>query len=65
LSGHCVDLFLGLHLSSWEEGAKGPEGKIKLVKDKSLRINLEMIRLGIPEKAIKRFLVRNKRDTEK
>jgi hypothetical protein len=27
LSGHWVDLFVGLHLISWEEGAKGPEGK--------------------------------------
>jgi hypothetical protein len=33
-----VDLFLGLQLISWEEGAKGPKGKSKLVKDKSLRI---------------------------
>jgi hypothetical protein len=38
LSRHWVDLFSGLHLISWEEGAKGPEGKSKLVKDKSLRI---------------------------
>jgi hypothetical protein len=38
LSGHWVDLFSGLHLISWEEGAKDPEGKSKLVKDKSLRI---------------------------
>jgi hypothetical protein len=38
LSEHWVDLFLGLHLTSWEEGAKGPEGKSKMVKDKSLRI---------------------------
>jgi hypothetical protein len=65
LSGHWVDLFSGLHLTSWEEGVKGPEGKSKLVKDKSLRINLEMLRPGIPEKAIKRFSVRNKRDPEK
>jgi hypothetical protein len=50
-----------LHLTSWEEGAKGPEGKSKLVKDKSLRINLEMLRPGIPEKAIKGFSARNKR----
>jgi hypothetical protein len=33
-----VDPFLGLHLISWEEGAKGLEGKSKLVKDKSLKI---------------------------
>jgi hypothetical protein len=65
LSGHWVDLFSGLHLTSWEEGAKGPEGKSKLVKDKSLRINLEMLRPGIPEKAIKGFSARNKRDPEK
>jgi hypothetical protein len=62
---HWVDLFSGLHLTSWEEGAKGPEGKSKLVKDKSLRINLEMLRLGILEKAIKGLSTRNKRDPEK
>jgi hypothetical protein len=38
LSGKWVDLFSRLHLSSWEEGAKGPEGKSELAKDKSLRI---------------------------
>jgi hypothetical protein len=38
LSRHWVDLFLGLHLISWEEGAKGPEVKSKLVKNKSLKI---------------------------
>jgi hypothetical protein len=57
--------YFRLHLTSWEEGAKGPEGKSKLVKDKSLRINLEMLRPGIPKKAIKGFLARNKRDLEK
>jgi hypothetical protein len=46
----------------WEEGAKGPEGKSKLEKDKSLKINLEMLRPGIPEKAVKGFSERNKRD---
>jgi hypothetical protein len=35
-----------------------------LVKDKSLEINLEMLRPGIPEKAIKSLSVRNKRDPE-
>jgi hypothetical protein len=30
--------FSGLHLILWEEGAKGPEGKRNLVKDKSLKI---------------------------
>jgi hypothetical protein len=36
-----------------------------LVKDKSLGINLEMLRPGIPEKAIKSLSARNKRDPEK
>ena len=54
-----------MHLTSWEEGAKGPEGKNKLVKDKSLRISLKMLRLGIPEKKIKSFSIRNKRDPKK
>jgi hypothetical protein len=45
--------------------ATSPEGKSKMVKDKSLRINLEMLRPGIPEKAIKSFSVINKRDPEK
>ena len=45
--------------------AKGPEGKSKLVKDKILRINLEMLRPGIPKKAIKGFSARNKREPEK
>jgi hypothetical protein len=27
LSKHWIDLFVGLHLILWEEGAKGPEGK--------------------------------------
>jgi hypothetical protein len=49
----------------WEEGAKGPEGKSKLVKDKSPKMNLEMLRLGILEKEIKDFLARNKRESEK
>jgi hypothetical protein len=49
----------------WEEGAKGPEGKSKLVKDKSLKMNLEMLRPGIPEKAIKSFSARNKREPKK
>jgi hypothetical protein len=65
LSEDWVDLFSGLHLTSWEEGAKGPEGKSKLVKDKILRINLEMLRQRIPEKAIKGFSGRNKRGPEK
>jgi hypothetical protein len=49
----------------WEEGAKGPKGKSKLVKDKSLRINLEMLRPGIPEKAIKKASQQETRGTRK
>jgi hypothetical protein len=33
-----------------------------MAKDKSLKINLEMLRPGIPEKAVKGFSARNKRD---
>jgi hypothetical protein len=51
-----------LHLALWEEGAKGLEGKSKLAKEKSLKINLEMLRPGIPEKEIKSFSTRNKMD---
>jgi hypothetical protein len=51
-----------LHLTSWEEGAKGPEDKSELVNDKSLRINLKMLCPWIPKKAIKSFSARNKRD---
>jgi hypothetical protein len=56
-----------LHLTSWEEGAKGPEGKSKLVKGKSLKMNLEMLRPGKnllskkqegPEEIIKQDLIR-------
>jgi hypothetical protein len=64
LSGHWVDL-LGLHLTLCEEGAKGPEGKSKLLKDKILRINLEMLRPGILKKEIKGFQVRTKRNPKK
>jgi hypothetical protein len=65
LSRHWVDLFSGLHLTLWEEGAKCPEGKRKLVKDKILRINLKMLHPGIPEKEIKRFSTRNKGDMKR
>jgi hypothetical protein len=54
-----------MYLTSWEEGAKGSEGKSKLVKDKSLKMNLDMLHPGIPEKSIKGFSARNKRDPEK
>jgi hypothetical protein len=56
LSGHWVDLFLGLHLTSWEEGAKGPEGKSKLVKDKSLRIKPRDASPRDPRESNKRLL---------
>jgi hypothetical protein len=62
LSRHWIDLFSRLHLISWEEGDKGPEGKSKIVKDKSQELNLKMLRVGIPKKEIKGFSTRNKRD---
>jgi hypothetical protein len=46
----------------WEEGAKGSEGKSNLERDKSLKINLDMLHPGIPEKVVKCFSARNKRD---
>jgi hypothetical protein len=39
----------------WEEGAKGPEGKSSWQKLKAKDKNLEMLRPGILEKAIKGF----------
>jgi hypothetical protein len=56
LSGHWVALFSGLHLISWEEGAKGPEGKRKLEKDKSLRIKPRDASLRDPRESNKRIL---------
>jgi hypothetical protein len=56
LSEHWVDLFSGLHLISWEEGAKGPEGKSKLVKDKSLRIKPRDASPRDPRESNKRLL---------
>jgi hypothetical protein len=56
LSGHRVDLFSGLHLTSWEEGAKGPEGKSKLEKDKSLRIKPRYVSPMDPQESNKRLL---------
>ena len=50
-----------MYLTSWEEGAKGLEGKISW---KELKANVEtfdMLHLGIPKKTMKIFLVR-KRD---
>jgi hypothetical protein len=42
----------------WEEGAKGPEGKSSWQELKSNVETFEMLRPGIPEKAVKIFLVR-------
>jgi hypothetical protein len=56
LSGHWVDLFSGLHLISWEEGAKGPEGKSKLVKYKILRIKPRDASPRDPRESNKRLL---------
>jgi hypothetical protein len=56
LSGHWVDLFSGLHLISWEEGAKGSEGKSKLVKYKSLRIEPRDASPRDPRESNKRLL---------
>jgi hypothetical protein len=47
-----------LYLTSWEEGVEGPEGKSSWQKIKANHKNFEMLRLGIPEKAMKRFYVR-------
>jgi hypothetical protein len=43
----------------WEEGAKGPEGKSSWQELKSFKI-FEMLRPGIPEKAVKNFLVKKR-----
>jgi hypothetical protein len=57
-----VDLFSGLHLISWEEGAKGPQGKSKMVKDKNLRIKSRETSLKDPRESSKRLL--NKKEEE-
>jgi hypothetical protein len=46
----------------WEEGAKGPKGKRKLAKDKSLKIKPRDARPEILKKAVKGFSTRNKGD---
>jgi hypothetical protein len=56
LSEHWVDLFSGLHLILWEEGAKGPEGKSKLVKDKILRIKPQDASTRDPRESNKRLI---------
>jgi hypothetical protein len=45
-----------LHLTSWEEGAKGPEGKSKLEKDKSLRIEPQDASTSAPQESSERLL---------
>jgi hypothetical protein len=47
-----------LYLTSWEEGAKGPEGKSSWQELKANFETFEMLCLGILEKAVKSFLVR-------
>jgi hypothetical protein len=47
-----------LYLTSWEEGAKGPEGKSSWKELKSNVETFEMLHPGIPEKAVKIFSVR-------
>jgi hypothetical protein len=49
-----------LYLTSWEEGAKGPEGKSSRQELKANFETLEMLRLGIPKKAMKNFSVRKR-----
>jgi hypothetical protein len=49
-----------LHLISWEEGAKGPEGKSKLVKDKSLKIKPQDVSPRDPRERNKRILSKKK-----
>jgi hypothetical protein len=47
-----------LYLTSWEEGAKGPEGKSSWQELKANFETFEMLHPGIPEKAVKIFSVR-------
>jgi hypothetical protein len=47
-----------LFLASWEEGDKGPKGKISWKELKANFETFEMLRLGIPENAVKIFPVR-------
>jgi hypothetical protein len=46
----------------WEEGAKCLEGKSSWKNLKAKKSNLQMLRPGFPEKEIKGFSVRKKRD---
>jgi hypothetical protein len=45
-----------LHLISWEEGAKGPKSKSKLVKDKSLKIKPQEASPKDPRESNKKLL---------
>jgi hypothetical protein len=47
-----------LYLALWEEGAKGPGSKSSWQELKSNIETFEMLRLGIPNKAVKSFSVR-------
>jgi hypothetical protein len=60
LFGHWVYLFSGLHLTSWEERGKRPEGKSKLAKDKSLRIKPRDALPRDPRENNKRLLSKKK-----
>jgi hypothetical protein len=44
----------------WEEGAKGPKGKSSWQKIEAKEWNLEILRPGISEKAVKIFSARNR-----
>jgi hypothetical protein len=47
-----------LYLTSWEEGAKGLEGKSSWQELKGNVETFEMLHPGIPKKVMKSFLVR-------
>jgi hypothetical protein len=47
-----------LYLTSWEEGAKGPEGNSSWKELKSKSETFEMIHPRIPKKTVKGFSVR-------
>jgi hypothetical protein len=47
-----------LYLTSWEEGAEGPEGKSSWQELKANFETFEMLHPGIPKKAVKSFPVR-------
>jgi hypothetical protein len=65
LSRHRVDLFSGLLLISWEEGAKGLEGKSKLVKDKILKIKPRDASPKDPRESNKKLLSKKQEGPEK